>query len=157
MARNPHLWGEFVREELREPTIGLSEPAHLFAFRAVQRWLKDWRWQDLVAQVRPDRQWFDFFVSRNLSPRWPPARGVPEVDASVIVVGEALWDLVAPLTETSRKHRLVRAPWQDPETLVVVRIVQGLTQGWRGFDAFPASKPQPAEGANLLFQEAQGA
>jgi hypothetical protein len=107
--------------------------------------MKGWKWEDLLAQVHPDPQWFDSFVSRSLSPRWPSTRGAPEVDASVIVVGEALWDLVVPLIEASRKHRLVRSPWQDPESIVVVRIVQGLTHGWRGFDAFPYSKPEPAK------------
>jgi len=144
MAGEPERWADYLVAELAEPTVGLADPGYFFALHAVTGWLEDWSWADLIAELRPDPQWFEFFVTRIVSPRWPPTRNAPEADASVIAVGETLWPVVAPLAEARGAHRLLKVDWHDGQALVVIRIVQGLTGGWRNFDPLPTGETSPA-------------
>ncbi|TET42517.1 MAG: hypothetical protein E3J66_03485 [Dehalococcoidia bacterium] len=141
MAKNPQNWAECVVAELANHTVGLADPRYLFALHEVKRWLDGMTWQQLIAELHPDPQWFDFFVARSVPPRWPPTRNDPEVDTSVITVGRALWEIVAPLADPNSSHHLKMVDWQDPYTLLVVRAVQGLENGWRGYPGLPGQRP----------------
>ena len=87
------------------------------------------------------------FVTRSISPRWPPTRdtGMARAEATVIAVSRDLWDIVAPLAEAGDgKYIILRVDWQKPQSLVVIRIVQGLAGGWLNFDP-PPTKGTPTK------------
>ncbi len=70
---------------------------------------------------------------------------------TVVAVGKALWDAVAPLTKrpgmgSQTRHVALGDPMpaivlQDwgacEDRIVILRVVQGLAQGWRGFPGMP--------------------
>ena len=93
-------------------------------------------------------------VSASAAPRWPQTRDDPEVDTSVIAVGKELWDIISPFTDPDDPHRFVVVDWQDPYTVAVVRIVLGLSRGWRGYPGLPdQGGPTPdANGKPCLMQ-----
>lgn len=143
LAEQPEHWAKALLAEMANPTLGLADPAYLFSLHAVEDWMSKRPWPQLVAELRPDPQWFDFFVDRICAPHWPPTRSECEVDVSIIAVGDALWETVAPLAQAKPAHRLLPVAWHDPHTLVVIRIVQGLLGGWRNFPPLP-DKEDPA-------------
>jgi len=93
---------------------------------------------------------------------WPTPRADPDLCASVVAVGRPLWEVVAPRTveeggtDSNGEGRpgrssglvslaaccpgaaIVPLNWDSQEDKVVVlRLVQGLPQGWRGFPGLP--------------------
>jgi hypothetical protein len=114
LARSSQLWADYLVAEIDKPTIGLSDPALLFARVTVERWYAHWRFSDLLAHLKPDPQRFELFLTHVCAPRWPPTRNPPQVDASVIAVGEKMWEIIAPLGNTRGSHRILRVDWPDP-------------------------------------------
>ena len=144
MASDPTKWAEYVVQELKTPTVGLGDLGYLFALHAVKDWMKSRPLEELIANLGPDPQWFQAFVTRVCAPRWPTPRGEPEVDTAIIAASDALWEIIGPLAEANAEaFPLLRVAWQDPRTLVVVRIVQGLSEGWLNYDPLP-SRPRYA-------------
>lgn len=148
LAEDADAWADCLVGGLVDPAVGLEEPAFLFALHAVSDWLgQNDGAHRLPLEVRPDPEWFESFVTRTCAPRWPTTRAQPEADASVIAVGESLWEILEPLAKPNSRHLLLKVEWQDPQMLVIIRVIQGLKGGWRGFPALPEKAPprQPDE------------
>ncbi len=60
------------------------------------------------------------------------------MSASAIAVAKPLWDVLSPLAQAAGTVPLVPLDWDiRSDAIVVVRIVQGLSEGWRGFPGLP--------------------
>jgi len=137
MAGKPAHWVDYVLRGLSDPEIELSDPLFVFALQQVKHWLKDKSWRQIISHVNPDPPKIHDAIAAAVPPRWPQTRNDPEVDTSVIAVGKELWELIAPFVDQDSSHWLQRVEWQDPNTMTVTRIVQGLSGGWRGHDGLP--------------------
>jgi hypothetical protein len=161
LALQPALWAECIMSQLQDshpdppgsqsgarpdpPAARLASPARsrnelssLFALQAVKAWLDSHTLTELLSFLNIDLTRFGSLVSRLACVHWPAPRADPEASVTVIAVGKALWDAVAPLTKMPGMPALVL---QDcdlrEESIVILRVVQGLAQGWRGFPGMP--------------------
>jgi len=137
LANKPAHWVAYVMKGLWDSEVELSNPLFEFSLDQVKHWLKDKSWMEIIAQVDPNPLKIQAAITAAVPPRWPQPRVGPEVDTCMIAVGKDLWELVAPFVSQSAAHRFERVEWQDPNTMTVTRIVQGLTGGWRGYDGLP--------------------
>jgi hypothetical protein len=72
---------------------------------------------------------------------WPTPRVDPDTNTCVIAVSKALWEALTPLTKPPGTPALVLLDWDSSEDkIVVLRTVQGLTQGWRGYPGLPGQR-----------------
>jgi hypothetical protein len=137
MAGKPAHWVDYVVRGLSDPDVELSDPLFVFAQHHVKHWLKDKSWGQIIRHVNPDPPKIHDAIAAAVPPRWPQTRNDPEVDTSVIAVGKELWELIAPFVDQNSAHWFQRVEWQDPNSMTVTRIVQGLSGGWRGHDGLP--------------------
>ena len=133
MLTDPENWSRCLVEGLSDPGMEMNSPLHVFCVSYVKRWLQEKPLEHLLSQLRVDRGILISAVSASAPPRWPQTRDDPEVDTSVIAVGKELWGIISPFTDPDDPHRFVVMDWQDPYTVAVVRIVLGLSRGWRGY------------------------
>jgi len=139
MSSEAGIWAERLLAVWSDANGEPVDPLHLFCLCPVQRWLEDKPLEHLIGQLDLNPQMLVSAVIANVPPRWPQTRDDPEVDSSVIAVGKELWDIIAPFVDPSDSHRFALVDWQDPRTVAVVRIVQGLTSGWRGYPGLPTA------------------
>ena len=137
LAEQPKNWADCIVDAKDDPTVSLDEPEYLFALHAVRSWLDKQSWQEVIGHLPLDPQWFDFFVTRVCAPRWPKPRTEPRTDASVVVVGGELWQIVSSLAEANSSHKLERVDWQEEQSIVIIRVVQGLPDGWLNLPELP--------------------
>lgn len=138
LALQPVLWAECVVHELQNPQEGSGELTSLFALQAVKAWIESHTLAELLSFLSIDLARFGSLVGRLASAHWPSPRVEPDMNASVIAVGRPLWDAVAPLAKTPGAPAVVLLDWDAREDrIVVLRAVQGLTQGWRGLPGMP--------------------
>lgn len=133
MVNDPANWARCLMDGLSDPDMEMNSPLHVFCLCHVKRWLQEKPLEQLLAQLKTDRGMLVSTVSASVAPRWPQTREDPEVDTSVIAVGKELWDIIAPFTDPDDPHHFVVVDWQDPYTVAVVRVVLGLSRGWRGY------------------------
>ncbi len=55
-------------------------------------------------------------------------------------MGKELWNIMTQFSDPDDPHRFAVVDWQDRHTVAVIRIVQGLARGWRGFPALPSQR-----------------
>ena len=138
LAQQPVLWAECITKELQDPHATSPDLTSLFALQAVKAWIESHTLAELLAFLQVDIERFSRLTTRLASPHWPTSRVEPDVSASAIAVAKPLWDLVAPLAQTPGAVPIVPLDWDArSDAVVVVRIVQGLTEGWRGFPGLP--------------------
>jgi hypothetical protein len=115
--------------------------AVIFALEAVNAWMDSLTLKDLVACLDADLVRFNSLVARIASPNWPATRVAPDVSVGVVAAGKALRDVLKPLAQAQRAPTVVELDWNTAgDGVVVLRIVQGLTQGWRGYPALPGQQ-----------------
>jgi hypothetical protein len=101
---------------------------------------------ELLSFLDLDLARFGSLVGRLASAHWPSPRFDPDMNASVIAVGKTLWDAVAPLAQMRGAPAVVLLDWDsDADRIVVLRAVQGLAQGWRGFPGLPGQWKEEKE------------
>jgi len=139
MAHKGEAWAQCLLQELASPSAESLDLVYAFALHAVRSWVgNDATWHERIAQLQPDPEQFDLLINRIASPHWPATRVKPDMDVSVVAVGETLRPLVSSLPESGLGHHVVPlGPRSDPYAVVVIRIVQGLVEGWRGLPAMP--------------------
>jgi len=141
LALQPVLWSECVTKEFQDPRTGCPDLTSLFALQAVKAWIESYTLAELLSFLKIDIARFERLTGRLASPHWPAPRAEPNVNANIIVVGKPLWEVLAPLTQVSGTPPLVQLDW-DPQggTILALRAVQGLAQGWRGFPGLPGQR-----------------
>jgi hypothetical protein len=138
LALQPVLWAECITKELQDPRATSRELTSLFALPAVKAWIESHTLAELLALLQIDLERFGRLTARLASPHWPTPRVEPELSAGAIAVPKPLWDLLAPLTQTADALPIVPLDWDArSDAIVVVQIVQGLSEGWRGFPGLP--------------------
>jgi hypothetical protein len=137
LIADPANWARSLVEGLSETDSVPSNPLYVFCLSYVRRWLEDKPLERIISQLTIERGRLVSAVSASAPPRWPQTRDDPEIDASVIAVGKELWDVIAPFMDPDEPHRFVVVDWREPYTVAVVRTVQGLSRGWRGYPGLP--------------------
>ena len=138
LALQPVLWTECVTEEFLDPHAKCADLTSLFALRAVKAWLASHTLAELLSFLRVDVERFRRLTGRLAAPHWPAPRIEPETNASVVVVGKPVWEIIAPLVQPGGGPLLVPLDWDSNACVILaLRLVQGLTQGWRGFPGLP--------------------
>jgi hypothetical protein len=137
MIADPANWARCLVESLSDSDLEQSNPLSVFCLSYVKRWLQAKPLERVLSQLTIDRGRLVSAVSASAPPRWPQTRDDPEIDASVIAVGRELWDVIAPFMDPDDPHRFVVMDWREPYTVAVVRTVQGLARGWRGYPGLP--------------------
>lgn len=152
LALQPVLWTECITKELQDPHARCPELTSLFALQAVKAWIQSHTLAELLSFLNVDMARFGRLTGRLAPPHWPATRVEPDVSASVVVIGKPLWDVLGPLAQTSGAPPIVPLDWDsNASVILVLRLVQGLSQGWRGFPGMPGqshdqhqSTPSPA-------------
>ncbi|HNY79266.1 MAG: hypothetical protein RBS72_16490, partial [Sedimentisphaerales bacterium] len=144
LALEPKAWAQCVVRHLQDPQARSSDLGVLFTLEVVKVWVDSLSVADLAACVRPDAERLSHLLDRAAMPNWPAPRVAPEVGISVAAVGSALWGALSPLTRTAGPAAVVRRDW-DAQTndVLILHIVQGLTEGWRGYPALPGQRREP--------------
>jgi hypothetical protein len=141
LALQPVLWTECVTKELQNPHATCPDLASLFALQAVKAWIQSHTLAELLSFLQVDIARFNALAARLASPHWPTPRVEPEVSAGVIAVAKPLWDVLAPLVQTAGGPQIVPLDWDThSDAIVAVRVVQGLTEGWRGYPGLPGQR-----------------
>ncbi len=142
LALQPALWAECITHQLQSPQDRRGELTVLFALRAVSAWIESHTLEELLSGLNIDLTRFGGLVRRLAAAHWPAPRVDPDTSTNVLAIGKSLWDVVAPLSKTRPVPLIVPLDWGSQEDkIVVLRAVQGLSQGWRGFSGMPG---QPA-------------
>ncbi len=138
LALQPVLWTDCVTKEFQDPRTGCPDLPSLFALQAVNAWIESHTLAELLSLLKIDIPRFERLTGRLAAPHWPAPRAEPDVNASILVVSKPLWEVLAPLTQVGGTPPLVPLDW-DPQgdTILALRAVQGLAQGWRGFPGMP--------------------
>lgn len=149
LALQPVLWTNCVTREFQDPHTGCPDLTSLFALQAVSAWIESHTLAELLSFVKIDITRFERLTGRLAAPHWPAPRAEPDVNANILVVSKPLWEVLAPLTEVGRTPPLVPLDW-DPQgdTILALRAVQGLAQGWRGFPGMPGQLQNGATRSN---------
>lgn len=138
LAQQPPLWTECVVKELQDPHATSRDLPCLFTLQAVKAWIESHTLAELLAMLKVDAERFAQMSVRLASPHWPTPRVEPDLSAGVIAVSKPLWDLLTPLMQAAGPAPIVPLDWDvRSDAIVVVRIVQGLAEGWRGFPGLP--------------------
>lgn len=150
LALEPKAWAQCVMRHLRNPQTCSSDLGVLFTLEVVTVWVNSLSVADLAARLSGYGEKTAHRLGRSTSPNWPAPRTVPDVSISVATVGNAIWDALAPLAQVDGAPLLVRRDWDTrADDVVVLQIVQGLPQGWRGYPALPTqicqSNPDPQD------------
>jgi len=141
LALEPKAWAACITRQLQDPTAHGSDLAVLFSLEVVKAWMDSLTLKDLVAWLDLDLARFGRVAARIASPNWPATRVAPDVSVGVIVVDKSLWDALTPLAQAANAPAIVRLDWsKEGDGVSVLRLVQGLTQGWRGFPAMPGQQ-----------------
>jgi hypothetical protein len=149
LARQPVLWTDCVTKEFQDPRTGCPDLPSLFALQAVNAWIESHTLAELLSLLTIDVPRFERLTGRLAAPHWPAPRAEPDVNASILVVSKPLWEVLAPLVQVGGTPPLVPLDW-DPQgdTILALRAVQGLAQGWRGFPGMPGQRQNGAARSN---------
>ncbi len=172
LALQPPLWTECIARQFQNPQEGSGELTSLFALQAVRAWIESHSLSELLSFVDVDLARFGSLMGRLAPPHWPTPRVDPDVNVSIIAVGKPLWGVVAPLAQragrkvgseegqnvpSSGLHTVVSSSsvtslalldWDSrDDKIVVLRVVQGLAQGWRGMPGMPGLLQEPCRTA----------
>jgi len=144
LALQPVLWAECITKELQDSHARCHDLTSLFTLQAVNAWIESHTLAELSSFIQVDVERFRGLTCRLASPHWPTSRAEPEMNASVVAVAKPLWEVLEPLVQTSDSAPVVPLDWDiRSDAIVVMRIVQGLAEGWRGFPGMPG---QPRAG-----------
>jgi hypothetical protein len=149
LVADPANWARCLIEAFRDSKLELSNPVHIFCLHHVKQWLQEKPLERVLSQLAVDRERLLLAVNTSVAPRWPQTRDDPEVDSSIIGVGKELWGILSPFAKTDDPHRFIQIDWQEPYTVAVVRTVQGLSRGWRGYPGVPGRKKPSGNGDGL--------
>ncbi|MGE5297369.1 MAG: hypothetical protein ACM3VT_21305 [Solirubrobacterales bacterium] len=138
LALQPVLWAECITKELQDPRVTCSDLTALFALQAVKAWVESHTLAELLGFLQVDVERFGRLTARLAAPHWPAPRVEPEMSVSAIAVAKPLWDVLSPQTQAASTVPLVSLDWDvRSDAVVVMRVVQGLSEGWRGFPGLP--------------------
>lgn len=138
LALQPVLWAECITKELQDPRVTCSDLTALFALQAVKAWTESHTLAELLGMVQIDVERFGRLTARLAVPHWPAPRVEPEMSAGAIAVAKPLWEALSSQTQAVETVPLVPLDWDiRSDAIVVMRVVQGLSEGWRGFPGLP--------------------
>jgi hypothetical protein len=138
LAFEPKAWASCVVGYLQNPTTPSSDLAVLFASQVVRAWMDSLTLKDLVSHLEVDFNRFGQLVTRVASANWPATRVEPDMGTSVVAMDKAVWEALAPLIEAEGATAVIPLDANTSgDGISILRFVQGLTQGWRGFSALP--------------------
>lgn len=139
LALEPKAWAQCIVRHLQNPQAQSGDLGVLFTLEVVKVWIDSLSVTDLAGCLETDRERFAHLLGRSASPNWPGTRVGPDINISVAAVGSALWDALAPLAQSEGTFTVVRRDWDArKDGILILQIVQGLTQGWRGYPALPS-------------------
>jgi hypothetical protein len=167
LALQPPLWAECIARQLQNPQEGAGELTSSFALQAVKAWIESHSLSELLSFLDIDLARFGSLVGRLAPPHWPAPRVGPDLNVTVIAVGKPLWGVMAPPAQRdgrkagSEQDQNPPAPGPHPfvsssgavslalldwdsrdDKIVVLRVVQGLAQGWRGLPGMPGLRQE---------------
>jgi len=155
LALEPRAWAQCIVRHLQTPQTRTSDLGVLFTLEVVKVWVDSLGLADLAACLNANGDKTAHLLCRSASPNWPATRTEPDVTICVMVVGSTLWEALRPLPRIDGAPVLVRSDWDTrTNSVLVLRIVQGLTQGWRGYPALPS---QPYQSDRLDVQDSDSA
>jgi len=134
----PKAWAQCVIRHLQDAQGSSPDLGVLFAGEVVRVWVNSLSSADLARCLNTVGDRAAQLLSRSASPNWPATRVEPNVNVCIVAVGSAIWDALKPLALVDGAPLLVRRNWDaHVDDALVLRIVQGLPQGWRGYPALP--------------------
>lgn len=138
LALEPKAWAQCIVRHLQDPQVQSSDLGVLFTLEVVKVWIESLSVVDLAACLEVDEERLSSLLGRSTSPHWPATRIEPDIKVSVVAVGSSLWEALAPLSRRAAACSVVRRDWDEQtDGVLVLEVVQGLTQGWRGYPALP--------------------
>ncbi|MBM4026591.1 MAG: hypothetical protein FJ280_14500 [Planctomycetes bacterium] len=137
LALQPALWADCIITQLQDPQGGGTELASVFALQAVKAWLESHTPAELLSFLNIDLMRLNGLLGRLASVHWPAPRVDPDVTVTVVAMGKSVWEMAAPLAKIHGAPVILRDWDAHDDRIVVLRSVQGLTQGWRGFPGLP--------------------
>jgi len=144
LAFEPKAWASCVAGHLKNPSALSSDLAVLFASQVVRAWIDSQTLKELVSHLEVDFSRFGQAVTRVASANWPAPRVEPDMGASVVAMDKAVWDALAPLIEAEGRTAVIPLDANTSgDGISILRFVQGLRQGWRGFPALPGQDVTP--------------
>ncbi len=174
LALQPTLWAECMVRQLQNPQEGGGELTSLFALQAVKAWIESHPLSELVSLLDVDLARFGGLLGRLAPPHWPAPRVDPDINVTVIAVGKPLWNVMAPPAQRDGKKGgseesrnaapshprtfassssgvpLALLDWDSrDDRIVVLRLVQGLAQGWRGLPGMPGLRQESCRTAPM--------
>lgn len=143
LALEPRAWAQCIVRHLQDPQTRTSDLGVLFTLEVVKVWVDSLGLADLAACLDPNGEKTAHLLCRSVSPNWPATRIEPDVTSCVVAAGSELWEALATLPWTDGAPVLVRSDWDvRTDTALILQVVQGLTQGWRGYPALPSQARQ---------------
>jgi hypothetical protein len=125
----PQRWIEalLAEWEYRQPDLDSLE--WVFTRHAAERWLASRTWEEMIAMLQPHPGWLGRYFEQALAPSWSEVGQDHDIDSGLVALDEPLWKLVGPRDDQDVPYRLLLVEWPKPGTVVLVRLVQGLTPG----------------------------
>jgi len=159
LAFETKAWASCVVGYLQKPTAPSDDLAVLFASQVVRAWMDSLTLKELVGDLQVDLARFDQLVARVTAANWPAPRVEPDMGTSVVAMDKAVWDALAPLIEAEGSTAVIPLDAKTSgDGISILRFVQGLRQGWRGFPALPgqdstSDRTEPAHAGQAEHHE----
>ncbi|UCD52207.1 MAG: hypothetical protein JSW27_06120 [Phycisphaerales bacterium] len=144
LAFETKAWASCVVGHLQNPAAPSADLAVLFASQVVRAWIDSVTLKELVSHLEADFSRFGQLIARVTSANWPATRVEPDMGTSVVAMDKAVWDALAPLIEADGNTAVIPLDAKTSgDGISILRFVQGLRQGWRGFPALPGQDDTP--------------
>ena len=141
LAQEPKAWASCVVGQLQSPGTAGSDLGVGLASQGVRAWIDSLTLKELISHLELDLGRFGSLVARVAAANWPPTRVEPDMSVGVVAMDEASWEALAPALKAEGVCAVVRFDGNGgADGITVLRFVQGLAQGWRGFPALPSQE-----------------
>jgi hypothetical protein len=144
LAQEPKAWASCVVNQLQSPGTSCSDLGVGLVAQGVRAWIDSLTLKELISFLDLDLTRFGSLVTRVAAANWPPTRVEPDMSLGVVAMDEASWEALVPALQAEGVCAVVRFDGNGgTDGITVLRFVQGLAQGWRGFPALPGQEAQP--------------
>jgi hypothetical protein len=149
-ALEPRAWASCVVGQLQRPDTSCSDLGVVLVAQGVRAWIESLTLKELIGHLDLDLGRFGTLVARVASANWPATRVEPDMSVGVVAMGKGMWEALGPGIQAEGVCAVIRCDGGGSDDgISVLRFVQGLSQGWRGFPAIAnqqsdQSAPDPA-------------
>lgn len=150
----PKAWASCVVGQLENPGTPGSDLAVVFASQVVRAWMDSLTPKELISCLDMDANRFSHLVARIVSANWPATRVEPDMSVGVVAMDKILWEALAPSIQAEGACAVIPIGENGSgDGISVLRFVQGLSQGWRGFPALPGQQGASSQADSVPARE----